>query len=535
MTQQSAIQRTLGTFQGLQAMQGEQQRQQAVGQQMEMQTQQQQMQAQQAEQERHRQEQLQRLRQQFVSQEDPRERSKTLGQIFQMDPEGAEQAREYLQVTTAEDQTRAVNQATALRRMIDENPERALSWLEENQGSLHPAMASVLPEMRDGDYEAAKQELGFGVTLIGGPDMYEQFAGIQEGPSIGQYNPRDYTVDSFAEFVRTNDPSVLQRYSAQRSVDIGGVPHVFDPSSGQYVPAQIGQGQEPGRIVERPGSGEPTAQSVEEWQPPEQITVDTVANFRSILAQAEEEARLPARLLQSGLRLNEQSGEMEVVPGSQLARQIEQDDETAQRAQEMAGRSGRTVVQDLGRAIEMVDGSMFASGAPARLIPNFINRPAQRLQSMVDSIESNISVNSLNEMRASSPTGGALGNVSDKQSALLAGLLGNMDITQAPEDLRENMKRVQNIFMDIIHGPGQGPERNRLAFDHMGRRVDGGVEWTGDPRLIEVMREDGQIPGMEGGAQVTPAGQSVPQQTPAQQTMNPDDADAFIQGIIGGQ
>ncbi len=36
---------------------------------------------------------------------------------------------------------------------------------------------------------------------------------MQQGPNIGTYNPRDYTPDSWALFVETKDPGVLERYN----------------------------------------------------------------------------------------------------------------------------------------------------------------------------------------------------------------------------------------------------------------------------------------------------------------------------------
>jgi len=55
------------------------------------------------------------------------------------------------------------------------------------------------------------------------------------GPKIGTYNPRDYTVQSFAEFRSTGDPAVLERYT-EKTIDVGGVPHQFDPESESYKP-----------------------------------------------------------------------------------------------------------------------------------------------------------------------------------------------------------------------------------------------------------------------------------------------------------
>src|SRR5690606_18432963 len=79
------------------------------------------------------------------------------------------------------------------------------------------------------------------------------------------------TVESFAEFARTNDPSVLERFASQQSVDIGGVPHVFDPAIGGYKPASV------------VGGGAP-------------ITAVDVASSQAQIAGAQEEAKLEQQL-----------------------------------------------------------------------------------------------------------------------------------------------------------------------------------------------------------------------------------------------
>lgn len=60
------------------------------------------------------------------------------------------------------------------------------------------------------------------------------------GGGIGTYNPRDYTTESWSQFTQTKDPGVLKRYESSRTVDIGGVPHVFDPATRSMQPVSIG-------------------------------------------------------------------------------------------------------------------------------------------------------------------------------------------------------------------------------------------------------------------------------------------------------
>lgn len=64
---------------------------------------------------------------------------------------------------------------------------------------------------------------------------YRELVGEKEKPKIGTYNPRDYTVESFSQFMKTNDPSVLERYT-EKTIDVGGVPHILDTATNQYKP-----------------------------------------------------------------------------------------------------------------------------------------------------------------------------------------------------------------------------------------------------------------------------------------------------------
>jgi hypothetical protein len=106
------------------------------------------------------------------------------------------------------------------------------------------------------------------------------------GGDIGTYNPRDYTESSFSKFIVSRNPADLKRYAPQRNVDIGGVPHVFDPAEGIYVPATLGGGG-------GGSSAPPAGGGVPGQQPPagKQITAEDVANNRAIIVEKETEAR----------------------------------------------------------------------------------------------------------------------------------------------------------------------------------------------------------------------------------------------------
>jgi hypothetical protein len=84
------------------------------------------------------------------------------------------------------------------------------------------------------------------------------------------------------------------------------------------------------------------------------------------------------------------------------------------------------------------------------------------LEASIDAIGSGISLENLNQMRQSSPTGGALGNVSDKQSSLLSEAFGSLRQSQSEPLFLYNLARVENVLNDIVHGEGNGPKRHDL-------------------------------------------------------------------------
>lgn len=65
---------------------------------------------------------------------------------------------------------------------------------------------------------------------------YSSAGSSADAGKIGQYNPGDYTPDSWAKFISSKDPSSLQRYESQQVVDSGGVKYLVDRSTKQRVP-----------------------------------------------------------------------------------------------------------------------------------------------------------------------------------------------------------------------------------------------------------------------------------------------------------
>jgi hypothetical protein len=78
--------------------------------------------------------------------------------------------------------------------------------------------------------------------------------------------------------------------------------------------------------------------------------------------------------------------------------------------------------------------------------------PAAQAQAHIESALSNIGLDTLQNMREGSPTGGALGQVPIQQQKRLEQVLGSLKLSQKKEVVEANLKRVMNIYMDIVYG-----------------------------------------------------------------------------------
>jgi hypothetical protein len=106
----------------------------------------------------------------------------------------------------------------------------------------------------------------------------------------------------------------------------------------------------------------------------------------------------------------------------------------------------------------------FTTGFGAAIFQNIPATQAFDVRSLVDTIKANAAFDKLQAMRAASPTGGALGAVSDNEGRLLAAAIGNLEQAQSAAQFIDNLKRVKNIYLDIVNGPGNGPPREKLGF-----------------------------------------------------------------------
>lgn len=160
-----------------------------------------------------------------------------------------------------------------------------------------------------------------------------------------------------------------------------------------------------------------------------------------------------------------QDGSLEAIPGGPADAKVGAAAEKEKKQKDLAVKNATIVSQDIGRAMDIIDNNRLATGGEASAFGLLPGTAAHNLDKMLDSVKANTAFSALQEMRASSPTGGALGSVSDREMQLLQSAIGSLDKSLPKQVLKDNLARVNNIQLDIIHGPGNGPKRMPLSFD----------------------------------------------------------------------
>ena len=146
-------------------------------------------------------------------------------------------------------------------------------------------------------------------------------------------------------------------------------------------------------------------------------------------------------------------GTLEIIPGGKAESKEKKEQLLREGVQKQVG----TVVGKVEEALPQVSGWTAGIGSLLSKIPG---TPARDLAGSVDTIKANIGFKELADMRAASPTGGALGQVAVKELEFLQAAISALDTGQSPEALRRNLNQVKTHYenwqkiMDQHYGSG---------------------------------------------------------------------------------
>ena len=243
------------------------------------------------------------------------------------------------------------------------------------------------------------------------------------GIKIGQYNPGDYTPETWAQFVKGQDPAVLRRQYAPAAPpavvvrDVGGVPSVV-------VPDRSGQAQ---------------------------VTPLSTVAQEAGAAGAIEGAKV--------------TGREDATKASEAPQRI------ARARSNIEGYENTVAAID--RADKLASGWTTGIMSKADILPG---TPQYDLKAELVTIMANIGFDRLQRMRDESPTGGALGQVAIQELAALQNSIANLDRAQSPEQFRKNLQVVRGRY-------AQFKRAQERAIAQEEARVKGGAAATKEDPL----------------------------------------------------
>lgn len=160
---------------------------------------------------------------------------------------------------------------------------------------------------------------------------------------------------------------------------------------------------------------------------------------------------------------------LEAIPGSDAYNERLATDEAGAAKEERTNLKADVVVQDIDRALEQITADPFwTTGVGSQMTGWVGGSPAKNVEKLINTVKATAGFEELQAMRDASPTGGALGSVTPRELEMLQSTIGSLEQDQSPEQLTDNLKRVKNVYLDIIHGEGNGPPREKLGFEDKG-------------------------------------------------------------------
>ena len=139
------------------------------------------------------------------------------------------------------------------------------------------------------------------------------------------------------------------------------------------------------------------------------------------------------------------------IPGSPTdVAQREQAEKEANKERDTR-RQAVIISSDIGLALEQAKDA-FSTGFAGAIVSAVPGTRAHDLKRNLDGVKANVGFDKLQSMRENSPTGGALGQVSENENRLLQSVFGSVEQSQSEEQLTRNLKRLQVLFDAVVHG-----------------------------------------------------------------------------------
>lgn len=140
---------------------------------------------------------------------------------------------------------------------------------------------------------------------------------------------------------------------------------------------------------------------------------------------------------------------------------------TVSRANQDAISQADTVI---GKIDEILPSINNTTAGVASYLAGIKGTPQYDLAAQIDTIKANVGFQALQAMRNASPTGGALGQVSEMENRLLQSTLASLDQGQSPDQLKANLAKVK-LHFENLKKILSAPPNSQSTYDKSGAVV----------------------------------------------------------------
>lgn len=181
------------------------------------------------------------------------------------------------------------------------------------------------------------------------------------------------------------------------------------------------------------------------------------------------------------------------VPGGPAAQEIEAAERARGEARSAKEAGASNVLSAIDRARQIVGDASIPVTGMGSLLSGVPGTPAHDLANTLNTIKANVGFDKLQAMRDASPTGGALGAVSEFENRLLQSGIAALEQSQTQDQFLNNLQRVEQLYSRIIHegipDPGDiGNGIRSMPQSNQPPQDDGPVDYIFNPATGKVER-----------------------------------------------
>lgn len=200
--------------------------------------------------------------------------------------------------------------------------------------------------------------------------------------------------------------------------------------------------------------------------PPAQPGASPIAQAQGQYQQAIAAMNAPRKNVEPGFEPDpNKPGAVRPVEGGSVDLKQKEAAQKEQLRQRQSAESAQLVIGAIDTSAPLINA---ANVGPAAVVNARIpGTDAYNLANTLDTIKANIGFDRLQEMRAASPTGGALGQVAVKELEFLQAVRGSLNQNQSPAQLKKNLGQVRKHYERfVMANSGYDPEspNDRKAF-----------------------------------------------------------------------